>query len=384
MTAPTVAAVPEVDVPIPDDDLARELQSYVDRPALEDEPETTPEPAPDAPAPADPPTAAAAPAPDSTTPEVDPNAPPADPAATDPFAALVKDATPLTYRVNGAERTHDLILEVPGKGAVIPADKLDGFRNFVARAESNTEAVKTLLGEREQYERAGGLEKFHAQSENYAALNAVGLLLIEAIENPLSLVTVVDGQVVPHTERISILQDRMRVAKDRAIYDTRSQRSVAEQTSRTTAQQTQQRQTAIPDTIDAHFASFSVEDRAAAKSYFGKAPDLYTFTVTAENAAEMGQPIGTLMVRANLIHDYLTDRVSNRGSAQTADKAKVAAAKFNAGVQPKPVIPLAKKKPKAQPREEDGTFASKPRWTKDEMMDRALAGKSNDPNDDDE
>ena len=378
MTAP----VAEVDIPIPDDDLARELQSYVDRPALDIG--AGDEPAPDAPAPADqPPTDPTAP--EGTTPEGAVPPEPVDPAKdTDPFAELTKDAKPLTYRVNGAERTHDLILEVPGKGAVIPADKLDGFRNYVARAESNTEAVKQLLGEREQYERAGGLEKFHEQAESYAALNAVGLLLIDAIEDPLSLVTIVDGQVVPHTERISILQDRMRVAKDRAIYDTRSQRSAAEQTSRTTAQQSQQRQTAIPDTIDAHFASFTPEDREDAKSYFGQDPDLYTFTVTPENAAQYGQPVGTLMVRANLIKSYLDKRVALKGSVQTEQAKRTQAEKENATRVTTRSVVQAKPKTKGQPRAEDGTFVTKPRWTKDEMMDRALANKSNDPADEDE
>ena len=388
MTAPAVDHAPVQDDPIPDEDLAAGLEAYVNRPLIED-----PEPEGGAPEAKDPVAVTAAspdqttppPAPDGTTPEGETPPAPADPAAeADPFAALLKDAKPLTFRVDGAERTHDLILEVPGRGAVIPADKLDAFRNTVARAESNAEAVRTLLAEREGYERVGGLAKFHEQADQYAALNAVGLLLIDAIENPLSLVTVNEaGQVVPHADRIAILQDRMRVAKDRALYDSRSARSEAARTQEVTAQDRQARATAIPETIDAHFASFAPEDRAAAKAFFGKTPDAYLFTVTAETAAQYGQPIGTLMVRADLIRDYLTERATLRGTAQTDQQKRAAAEKENAArVTTRPAVPP---KPKAagQPRAADGTFTDKPRWTKDQMMERALAGKGNGPDDDD-
>ena len=50
---------------------------------------------------------------------------PPDPAAADqppvadPWAALAKDAAPLAYRQDGAAKTFDGILEVPGKGALL-------------------------------------------------------------------------------------------------------------------------------------------------------------------------------------------------------------------------------------------------------------------------
>ena len=366
---------------IPDDALASELEAYVNRDSmlLDDEPEK--EPATDAPKVADQPPAAE-PVQDGTTPPTDPATPAADPLAPDPFAALVKDAKPMPFRVNGAERLHDLILEVPGRGAVIPADKLDAFRNTVARSESNAEAVTSLLAEREQYEALGGVEKFHAQEERFAAINAVGLLLLDAIENPLSLVALdAQNNVVPNTDRLAMLRQQVDIARREAVYETRTKRSDAVSTRQGTAQETQARQRAIPDTLDGeHFAKYNPEDRAAAKAFFGKNPDAYTFKVTAENAAQYGQPLGTLMVRADLLRDYLDERVALRGTAQTDQQKRAAALKENATrvtTRPAP-------KPAAQPRAKDGTFveAKRARWTKDEMIDRALAGKSNDPNDD--
>ena len=378
MTAP-VAAEPTLDT-IPDDfDLAGALHASAEARShlfAPDAPEPSPvdaPPAPEAPK-ADPP----------TDPAKQPDAPPVegepdvavDPLAADPFAALVKDAKPLAYRMNGAEYAHDTILEVPGKGAVIPADKLDAFRNYVARAESNTEAVKTLLGEREQYERVGGLEKVYQTQEQFAAINEVGLILLEAIRNPLSLVTIdAQNNVVPHAERIQILQERMKVASERAVYDTRKTRSDTEQTFRTTAQQQSQVADAIPRTIDAHFTQFSEADRQAAKAYFGKRPDLYTFTVTAANANEYGQPVGTLMVHGDVIKDWLTDRQASRPVTPPVDKAKVEAAKFNAAATPKPT---PKPKAQAQPRDGEGKFVEgkrKERPDASTIFERALGGK---------
>jgi hypothetical protein len=346
MTAP--AAV-EADAPASDDlSLAAALNATAERgghlfPPDEPEPPKAPDtPASDAPAPADQPKADDAPAPDSTTPEVDPASPPVDPAAADPFAALVKDAKPLAYRMNGAEHLHDTILEVPGKGAVIPADKLDEFRNYVARSESNKEAVRQLLTEREGYERIGGMAKIIERLETGEQINAATLKILDAVQtDPTQFVMVEDGKIVPNPYMLGLLKKEADLAAKQALWAYRETRTKEEQTYRSTAQQEEAKKDAIPRTIDAHFREFPEADRAAAKAYFGKRPDLYTFTVTAANAEQYGQPIGTMMVHADAIRDWLADRAASRPAAPTP--AKTAAAKFNAAAAapPKPAPPVS-------------------------------------------
>lgn len=117
--------------------------------------DSAPEPDPAASLEADPPLDADAPV-DSTTPPTDPTE--ADqPPAVDPWAALAKDAAPLSYKQDGTAKTFDGILEVPGKGALIPADKLDAVRNMVARHESNAAATKDLYAFRQQVDGLGGV-----------------------------------------------------------------------------------------------------------------------------------------------------------------------------------------------------------------------------------
>lgn len=387
MTAPAVDTLP--DGPIPDGLLAEALTQRAEsgrhfatgEPAAEpvaDEPPVDPkEPAPPADAPADQPPVDATGA--VVDPAADPNATPADPASgVDPFAALVKEAKPLTYRMNGADYAHPMVFEVPGKGAVVPADQLGEFRNFIARAESNAATAKALLADREQYERIGGLEKVHETQERFAAINEVGLLLLDAIRNPLSLVTIdAQGQVIPHAERIQILQERMKVASERAIYDARQERVKQEQTYRTTTQDTELRAAAIPNAINGpHFAKYDPADRASALAFFARRPDAYLFTVTPETAATYGQPVGTLMVDAESIAAYLDEKAADRAKATTDASKREAAARENvARTTVRPVAPKPKAAP-AQPRdEESGQWKPRKRIDPSDIYDRALAGK---------
>ncbi len=384
MTAPAL----DTDAPIPDDLLAQAFANKMDRNplALDDAPDAGDSPpAPtDAPEVVDPPSDDAPQEPDSTTP-ADATTEPVDPVAVvDPFATVTKDAVPLAYRVNGTDRTMDAILELPnGKGGFIPADKLADVRNVVARYESNEAFVREYVAERKQYEALGGIPKFHEMQEQNAQLNAASVLILDAItKNPLQFVQVAGDQIVPNQERIQFLIEQAAVHAQRARFDTLAQRSQAQQTFAQTQTEEQVRQTAVPNAIAQHFADVHPDDRAHVVANAKR----YLYPASADDAQRYNVRVGELMVDLPQMQADFAHLKSVRGTSATATQAAAKAAQFNARVTPK--APPVAAKPKAKPlppRGEDGKFVEgKPKYTREDFMLAALAGKPTPGTSDDE
>ena len=366
MTAPTIPA----DLSIPDDELAASLEAYVERdPVGDSEPEPAAPPEADQPEPD-------AQEPDSMTPE--PVAAEADQPPADPFADLLKDAKPLAYKVSGAERTDLNILELPNGNGFIPADKLAEVRNLVARYESNAEANKDLYAFRQQVDRLGGMPKFHEIAEKNEQLNAASLLILDALTtNPRQFV---NNDGTPNTEQIQFFIERASIAAERARYKARESRTEQESKWTAEASESEVRQTAIPNAIQSLAPRFNLapEDVQAAQAHFGPFVDSLLFKATPEQALQFGVAPGTLMVDLPKMEPWFTDRAQRRAEMAEQVKARSAAQKENAVRVPvKPPAP----KP-TRPRNKDGQFVEQRKHrTKDEMMNRALAGLSNDPDD---
>lgn len=361
---------PVTDTPIPDADLAAAFHTEADL-GLEPVSEAT-----DAPPEADQPEVEDAPATDSTTPE--PEAPEADQPPADPFADLLTNAKPLPYKVDGTERAFEHILELPdGKGGFIPADKLAEVRNLVARYESNAEATKELYAFRQQVDRLGGLERFTATQEQYAQLNKVGLLLMDAIQHPERLVAFDDqGRLVRNDREMDFLLRELHIAKQAAQFEARAKFSEQEQAWTAETSEAQVRQTAIPAAIDGLVQHFGLgpDDRDAAVQFFGQFTDSLLFKATPEQAQQFGVAPGTLMVDRPKMAAWFEDRAARQSQVAEAAKARAAAAAENAKrVAPK-VAPKVTK-PKSVPRNTDGTFAERQRRDPSDYFNAALAGK---------
>ena len=337
-------------------------------------PGETPAPAPDATDPAPTGDDPALEPPAAADPQLD-GAPAPD--TTDPFALLAKDAKPLAYTVNKESRLADGILEVPGKGGLITADKLPEFRNMLARYESNAEANKELYAFRQDVERMGGVAKFHEVAEQNAQLNAASVLILDALKNPRQFV-LDDG--TPNQERINFLIQQAGVAAERAKYTAIRERETQHQTWTQESSEASVRETAIPNAIDNLASRFnlSAEDTAAAKAHFGAFADALLFKATPEQALQWGVKPGALMVDLPKMEPWLRDRQALRASQAESNAAREKAAKENAARTTQPVLP---------PRKRDGTFTATPakapvKLSNHQLKRLALAGKPI-PGDDD-
>lgn len=385
-----MTALAPVDTPIDDDDLAASLAAYVDRDVLADDPDdstdstnSTEPPLSDSPA-ADQPTDDDAAMGDGTTPLPDPAA--ADqPPAVDPWAALAKDAAPMAYKQDGLAKTFNGILEVPGKGALIPADQLDAVRNMIARHEGNAAATKDLYAFRQSIEGMGGVAKFHELSEQNAQLNAASVLILDALtRDPTQFVMVENGQIVANPATMSWLLKNAGLATKEALWTARQDRDTREQTRTTEAGESEVRQHAVPDSIDALASQYglSPDDVAEAKAIFGPVADALLYKATPDDQRQYGFAPGTLLVNRDKMRPWLEARQTQNARQSAEAKARQAAAKVNASRVPvKPAAPARPARPKDPT---TGQFVERKYFSKDEMMNRALAGKSNDPDDGDD
>lgn len=382
-TAPAV--VDEAAILNDDAAIAAAISGVVERKQhlLPDEPAApdaaTPKADTDAPAPpADPAAVDAKATADSTTPEGTPDGA-ADPAAApDPFAAILTTAKPLTYKVNGTERTFDGLLELPdGKGAFVTSDKVHDLRQLLSRYDSNAEAQKESWQKVQAYEtRFGGMEKITERLELAAQTDAAALTILTALrENPLQFVMLdAHGQVVANPDAVRLLTREAALNAKDAKWQVRQEWEAGAQTAQRSQADAELRATAVPNYIGQAHADLHADDRAFLER---RAPQ-YLFTASREQAAAYGVAEGTLMVDtagldADVAHlktlrsQVTTTKVETTAAVKAAEKA----AKENATRQPPP-----KPAPKAAPQPRDpksGEFRPK-RLDAAEIFERSLRG----------
>lgn len=324
----------------------------------------TPEPdaGPDAPAPVEGDEAATAPAPD-------------------PFAELLQAGKPLTYTVDRQPKTFDGILEIEGKGALIPADKLADVRDRLAREESNAAFTKDLYAEKQRYEQDfGGYEGIVQKLESAAQINAAALHIMDTLQKSRDA----NGNIALDAYSYSLLVKEAGLKAKEAQWEYRTEREAAHQQHATSQSEAQVRETAIPTAIESFrtiHPTLTDADLAAAARHFAPFADALTFKATPEQAAQWGVKPGTVMVDRQKMAAWFEDRVATATertqtatAAATANAARAKAEKENAARIAKPVT---KPKPvETRPRNKDGTFAeADERPSTTTIMNRALAGQ---------
>jgi hypothetical protein len=377
MTAPTVDNEPSG--PIPNDLLAEALTARAMSNKMDfGEPENA-DPAPDAAqtaapdAPADP-ALAAEPQTEPTDPALDP--PPAEAQAvdTDPFATLAKDAKPLTYNVNHTAKTFEGILEVEGKGAIIPAERLQEVRNALARSDSNADANRELYAAQQRIEQSfGGYDGIVQKLETSAQVNAAAMHIMDVLQRSRDA----GGNIQMDAHSYALLVKEAGLAAKEAVWSMRAEQTQKQHEHATTEADAQVRETAIPTAIESFKSihpTLTPEDLAAAQRHFGPFKDALTFKASPEQAAQWGVKPGAWMVDRNKMAAWFEDRVATRTATVTASTAQAAAAKFNAAAMPKPAP--VKAKAKAVPRDADGKFVERERVNPSDAFERALSGRS--------
>ena len=218
----------------------------------------------------------------------------------------------------------------------------------------------------------GGVAKFHELAERSAQLNASALHIMEAVfSNPRQFVND-DG--TPNQHALDLLRREAKAAAQEAQWQTRAERSTAEQQATVAQRDSEVRQTAIPSFLSEQFKDLHPEDRALLEQQGAR----FLFTVTPETAAQYGQPVGTLMIDADAIRANAQHMTTLRAAAKAETERREKAAAENARRTATPPAPRPKATAKAQPRRKDGTFAeapARPRLSPSEIFERSLAGQ---------
>lgn len=386
-------ATPDVTAPIPDDLAIAAINNAVARQNSLGLVDAEPEPSP-VPEEATPPEAAGEEEPDTAgvdseedTDDDDGEATPAVPEAvapdTDPFESLTKAGQPLTYTVNGQQKQYEGIVEVAGKGAVIPQAHLNRVKDTIQRAEHAVEQNRKLYEETQRYAALGGMERIQTVERDYAKLNAASQVFADLVADPAKMAALFfvqpDGSLALNHDRYDILIHRMRLEAERAEMDVTKQLSEKVQTYQRQASEPTEREATLNAAIQQLADGLPPEDVAKAQAVFREFGDALFRKATPEDVAKWPNRfnVGDTILDVPRMQGWFADRREMRSAMTKEAEARAKAAAENAKRQPvaKVATPPKPQKPKAVPRNEDGTFAERPKLSRGEALERALAGK---------
>lgn len=298
--------------------------------------------------------------------------------------ALLKAGKPLTYTVDGLTKETADIVEIPGKGAVIPPDAINRIRDRLQQSDRLGEQNKKLFAE------VQGRDDTVAEMERkIAALDAAGSLFLDLMENPQALAAMLrtdaNGQVHLDPTQREFLVRQMKVAAKEAEFRARE---AAEQ-KRSQAQGAEREAETRRSVMDAQLTQLTdglpPEDVEAAKAFFGPMAHVLFRTATADDVQKYPGlfKVGDPIFDAPRIEQWVNDRKALRAQMQGQQKAKSDAEKHNAAVTKATTTAAAKPLPPRN--KQNGQFrkeppkpaqAKKPALTRYERLLNVQAGKS--------
>jgi hypothetical protein len=261
-------------------------------------------------------------------------APPEDGAdgATDDDA-LLKDATPLAYTVDGQSRTLEWVTEVPGQGAFVPADKLAQFKDLIQRGEHADGERKRLYQVASEYQALGGRAAYEKLAAEKAMLDAAGGKLLEVLTSANAEQVLLELATNPQA-RAMLLKEAQLEARD-AGWKARTDWTNQQATATRQSNEAQQAQVALNVTIDnvaRTVPGLTAEDVATARQYFSNPQmrgSLYR-RATVQDQQQYGLTPGELVLVPQAIHQWMQDRATLRSSTATASQKAQAAQRENA------------------------------------------------------
>lgn len=376
------------DAPIPDAILADALFGASNRSALAadlpDEDAPPPDAAatpPDGEAPEEPSPDDVPESPDATAePETPDEAEEPDAPDTDPFETLTKAGQPLTYTVDGQKKQYEGIFEVEGKGAVIPAQHLGRVRDTIQRAEHAVEQNRKMYAATQEFERVGGMARLADLERANAKLDAAGALFVELLEQPARLAGMLrqnaDGSIGFDPEQRAFLIERMQVSATKAELAAQQKWEQARSAGQVQETEAATRTAALHAQIAQLATGLPNEDVEEAKAFFANFQDALFRKATPEDVAKYPGlfTAGELIIDTPKMVGWFEGRRAQRALATETSAKREAAAKFNAPrTAPKPT-PKPKAKPPV-PRNEDGTFAERKKFDRDDFMRAAMRGE---------
>ena len=317
-------------------------------------------------------------APDAETPPV--SEAPDDGHTPDAWDTLAKSGTPLTYTVDGQKKTFDGILEVAGKGAVIPLDQLPRVRDAIQRREYLDEANRKLYSETERYKALGGIEGYQRTETDFARQGAAGEVLTSLLSNANELAALLvqkpDGSLGFNDQRVEFLRDRMRVAADRAEFDAQRKWTEKLQATERSVNAPEQEASLITQEIRQFAGDLPEDEQAKVAEFVNEYRSAFLRTTTPadiERWPTAGLVVGDKMFDRPKLQKHIEGVRNGLTTRVTTQAKKAEAAKFNAAV--KPVAKAVQKS--LPPRKDNGQFKEEKKQppSRYERKLRALSGK---------
>lgn len=273
-------------------------------------------------------------------------------AAPDSEADPLAGAIPLTYTVDRETRTFAGVHEVPGMGAVVERDALPRLKDRLQQADRLVEQNRALYAESQEFQRLGGRAKVEELTANAAMLDKAASLLIGALTNEETLLTLATDPVA-RQHLIRELELSGREAQNAARSTFRNNHTQATQQAHQASQTAAQSQTAIGNAvveIAKQFPSLTAEDVSAVRAHASRVSSAIVRPANAEEARTAGVRPGELIIDLATLHTFLSDRHSLRQQYAAAATTAANTARDNAARLAAAAPTAGKSTPTATPR----------------------------------
>ncbi len=318
------------------------------------------------------------------TPDADDTPAPNTAITADPLAEMLKGGKPLTYTVDGQKKETTDIVELEGRGAVIPPEALPRIRDRLQQADRLTEQNRKLYAETQEFTRVGGVERVAELERKVAQLDAAGSVLLDLIENPPKLLAMLrtqqDGSVALDPVQQEFLVRQVQVASKEAEFKAREAWTTRQTQHQSQATEAETRQATLDAQVRALGEGLPPEDIEAALQFFGPMAHVLYRQATAEDVAKYpgAFAVGQTIFDAPRVDAWVQDRKALRGKMAESAHKRTEAAKHNAAVTQQAAKSAPKPTPPRNPK--NGQFKEAPakpkeKPTKFDLMLRARAGK---------
>jgi hypothetical protein len=321
----------------------------------------------------------------SESPAADPAVPaepttePDAPIAGDPAPAAstsVDTPEPVTYTVNGQQKSLDWALKVGDNGVVIPQASVAKFQDTMQRAEWNEQQNRDLYAKTQQYEALShtvgeqeyrGVQAFQQLKADFDQLNVSGGALFQSLNDPNFVVNLALAHQSGDPAAVqAVLDDRrqqVRFVGEKARFDTeRGFVSQANQQSETQSLESQKSRefTSIIEQYGKAFPTLTPDDLTYMRDYFGQMQDKIFRPASMAEAQQYGVRVGQIIRDPTIMTTFAQRQAAiNQQSGDRLRAAEKAAAENRTRLT-NPTAPKPKGKSRAttptKPNAKDARF----------------------------
>jgi hypothetical protein len=252
-----------------------------------------------------------APAQPASQPQAAPVGQPKQPSETQP--AALPEHTPLTYKVDGQDRSFEGGFIVPGHGAIITADALPKLQDRLQQADRLVQQNQSLYQRTQAYEKLGGVAGYQKLAADRALLDASATLLLKALGDETTLVALATDPVA-RQQLIKEIQLTAREAQWTAQNLFRETAAKEQEAS----QSAWRMQTAIHNAVGSlaqQFDGLTADDVTAVRTYALKMHAALIRPATPDEAREANVAVGAPILDVPMLHTLLADRHALRVEA---------------------------------------------------------------------